>query len=139
MRLAIVGSRKMSSYGKQAIGLLMRKLVGKCEVVTIDVGGCNREVIRYGADKVFRGENFEILNYELAEYADILVVIEGGKLSGTLLLASIFAEKGKQVYCVPGRIIDESSWAPNWLISQGAMIITSIESLTSGDMIVDNG
>ena len=134
-----MGSRQMSEYGREVIGKLMAELKNRCEVATIDVSGCNREVIRLGADKIFRGENFEKLNNELAEYADILVIIEGGKLSGTLLLASIFAEKGKTVYCVPGRIDDDGSWATNWLISQGAMILISTECLTSGDMIVDNG
>jgi len=91
----------------------MGDLKDKMEVVTIRVMGCNAEVIRSGANKVFSGENFEKLNEEVANYADILVIIEGGKNSGTILLASKFVEKNKNVYCVPGRIGDEGSWATN--------------------------
>jgi predicted Rossmann fold nucleotide-binding protein DprA/Smf involved in DNA uptake len=138
-RIAIIGSRRMSSYGKEVIGLLMKELKDKAEIVTIEVMGCNREVMKYKISKVFSGTNFEKLNEELAEYADVLVVIEGGKNSGTILSAAKFAEKNKNVYCVPGRINDEGSWAPNWLISQGAIPLTEVGDLTEGFTIDDNG
>jgi predicted Rossmann fold nucleotide-binding protein DprA/Smf involved in DNA uptake len=124
-KIAIVGSRNMSSYGKQVIEILMKDLKNQ-EMVTINVSGCNREIIRLGAKKVFSGENFEKLNEEVAEYADCLVIVEGGEKSGTLLLAEKFVEKGKTVYCVPGRITDEGSFAPNWLIAQGATPLIDI-------------
>ena len=121
----------MTEYGREVIGLLMKEIKDKAEVVTIEVFGCNLEVIRLGAKKVFRGDNFEKLNEEVARYADILVIIEGGEKSGTILLASKFIEKGKMVYCVPGRITDENSRATNWLISQGAGVVSKIEDLTA--------
>lgn len=120
----------MSEYGKRVIGYLMNYLENKAEVVTIKVSGCNSEVIKLGAKKIFEGKNFEKLNEQVANYADILVIIEGGKNSGTILLASKFVEKNKDVYCVPGRITDENSWATNWLIKQGAMPIISLDDLT---------
>jgi len=128
-KIAIVGSRYMSDYGKEVIGILMEKLRDE-EVVTIKVSGCNSEVMRLGARKIFEGENFEKLNEQVADYADILVIIEGGEKSGTILLASKFVEKNKNVYCIPGRITDENSEATNWLIKQGAMPIISLDDLT---------
>jgi len=120
----------MSEYGKKVISEIMDFLKNKkVEVVTIRVMGCNREIIRLGAKKIFEGENFEKLNEEVANYADILVIIEGGKNSGTLLLASKFVEKNKDVYCVPGRITDEGSYATNWLIKEGAIPLTEIEDI----------
>jgi len=104
--------------------MLMNKFKDE-EIVTIDVMGCNREVMKYKC-KVFSGNNFEKLNEEVAEYADCLVIVEGGEKSGTLLLAEKFVEKGKTVYCVPGRITDEGSFAPNWLIAQGATPLIDI-------------
>ena len=59
-----------------------------------------------------------------------MVIIEGGKNSGTILLASKFVEKSKDVYCVPGRITDENSEATNWLIKQGAIPLTDLDNLT---------
>ncbi len=120
----------MTGYGREVIGLLMKELKNKAEVITIEVQGCNLEVIRLGAKKVFRGDNFEKLNEEVARYADILVIVEGGEKSGTILLASKFIEKGKYVYCVPGRITDDNSRATNWLISQGAGVISDTSDLT---------
>ncbi len=128
----------MSRYGKEVIDNLLPKL-DDSEVITINVGGCNREIMKYKNVKVFSGENFEKLNEEVANYADCLVIIEGSLKSGTILLAEKFVEKNKLVYCVPGRITDDSSYAPNWLIAQGAIPLVSWESLTEGDMIDDNG
>jgi len=121
----------MSEYGKKVISEIMDFLKNKkVEVVTIRVMGCNREIIRLGAKKIFEGENFEKLNEEVANYADILVIIEGGKNSGTLLLASKFVEKNKDVYCVLGRITDEGSYATNWLIKEGAIPLIEVDDLT---------
>jgi len=117
----------MTSYGGEVIEIIMKEIKDKAEVITIEVQGCNLEVIRLGAKKIFKGENFEKLNEEVARYADMLVIIEGGEKSGTILLASKFIEKGKMVYCVPGRITDENSQATNWLISQGAMLLINIK------------
>lgn len=128
-KIAVVGSRKMSQYGKEVIGRLMKILKDE-EVVTIKVAGCNQEIIKLGAKKIFEGKNFEKLNEQVANYADILVIIEGGQKSGTILLASKFVEKNKDVYCVPGRITDEGSFATNWLIKQGAIPLLEIDALT---------
>jgi len=139
MRIAIVGSRNMSQYGKEVINklsIISDQFKNKeIEVVTIKVSGCNNEVIRVCQKqkikiKIFKGENFEKLNEQVADYADILVIIEGGEKSGTILLASKFVEKNKNVYCIPGRITDENSEATNWLIKQGAMPIISLDDLT---------
>jgi DNA processing protein len=99
-------------------------------VVTIEVSGCNREVIRLGAKKVLRGENFEKLNEELAKYADILVVIEGDKKSGTILVAKCFLDLGKEIWVVPGRITEENSWMTNYLLKNGATPLTELADLT---------
>ncbi len=138
-KIAIVGSRNMSQYGKEVINklsIISDQFKNKeIEVVTIKVSGCNNEVIRVCQKqkikiKIFKGENFEKLNEQVADYADILVIIEGGEKSGTILLASKFVEKNKNVYCIPGRITDENSEATNWLIKQGAMPIISLDDLT---------
>lgn len=119
----------MSDYGREVIREIMKELSGE-EVVTIRIMGCNSEVIRLGAKKIFEGVNFEKLNEDVANYADILVIIEGRKNSGTLLLASKFVEKSKNVYCVPGKITDEGSFATNWLIKEGAIPLIEMGDLT---------
>lgn len=128
-KIAIVGSRYMSDYGKKVIEKIMKILVD-VEVVTIKVMGCNNEVIKLGAKKIFEGENFQKLNDDMADYSDLLVIIEGRNDSGTILLAQNFIEKGKEVYCVPGRITDENSYATNWLIKEGAIPLIEMDDLT---------
>jgi len=128
-KIAIIGSRRMSPYGKEVIGKLMVQLKGKVEIVTIEVSGCNREVIRLGAKKIFSGENFEKLNEELAKYADVLVIIEGDQKSGTILVAKNFLDMGKEVWAVPGRITDENSSATNYLIKNGAVPLTAVDDI----------
>ncbi len=138
-KIAIVGSRRMSQYGREIISKLSifnYQLNNKeIEIVTIKVSGCNSEIIRMCQKeniklKFFEGENFEKLNEQVANYADSLVIVEGGEKSGTILLASKFVEKNKDVYCVPGRITDEGSFATNWLIKQGAIPLVEIDNLT---------
>jgi len=146
-KIAVVGSRRMSAYGKEVINQLLIKNYElrnrEVEIVTVRVSGCNREIIRVSEKlklkiKIFEGENFQKLNYEVADYADCLVIIEGGENSGTILLAQNFVEKGKEVYCVPGRITDEGSVATNWLIRQGAVLLQKVDDLTEGANIENN-
>lgn len=138
-KIAVVGSRYMSGYGKRVINQLLitscQLRVGEVEIVTIRVMGCNSEVVKKCQElklrhKIFEGKDFEKLNEEVANYADLLLIIEGGKKSGTLLLASKFVEKNKNVYCVPGRIFDSGSYATNWLIKQGATPLMEMSDLT---------
>ena len=60
-----------------------------------------------------------------------------------MVTARFAAERGREVWAVPGRITDTNSAAPNYLIKSGANIVTEaqeiIESLTGNDMIDDNG
>lgn len=133
----------MSDYGKKVIEMLVDFLKNKVEICTIKVMGCNGEVIRKCREfnlkcKIFEGENFQKLNDEIADYADILVIIEGMEKSGTILLAQNFIEKGKEVYCVPGRITDENSYATNWLIKEGAIPLIKIDDLTEDVKIENN-
>lgn len=129
-KIAIVGSRRMSEYGKEVIYRIMKNLVD-FEVSTIRVSGCNSFIIRNGAKVIFENRgSFEEVNEKLANYADCLIMIEGGRRSGTLLLAEKFVEKGKRILVVPGRILDEGSFATNWLAMQGAEMILDINDLT---------
>jgi hypothetical protein len=126
----------MTDYGKQVISDLVTKWGNyKIVIATIKTSGCNAEVVRYcrysGYKVVTVGteDGFEIANIKLAQTADKLVVVEGGKNSGTILAAKCFLDLGKDVYAVPGRINDENSWICNYLISNGAGVIGDWEDI----------
>jgi len=69
-------------------------------------------------------------NRIIAALSQALVVIEGGQKSGTLITASQAVNLGRVVYALPGRIDNPKAWAPNFLIQQGAEVITSVTELT---------
>lgn len=58
-----------------------------------------------------------------------ILVIEGQENSGALITARYAGEQGKEVFAVPGPITSSVSTAPNFLIKQGAKMVTSIEDI----------
>lgn len=67
-------------------------------------------------------------NRIISGIAECLIVVEAKEKSGSLITTDFALEQGKDIYVVPGRITDPLSTGCNQLISQGAGIITSIES-----------
>ena len=76
-----------------------------------------------------RPEQFLERNKIIAQLSSGVIVVEGAMRSGTIVTAKFALEMNKEVYAVPGRIMDKNSWAPNWLISQGARTLNTIDDL----------
>ncbi|MBO5372034.1 MAG: DNA-processing protein DprA [Lachnospiraceae bacterium] len=72
---------------------------------------------------------FPARNRLISAFSDIIIVVEAKKKSGSLITADFALEQGKDVYAVPGRLDDASSYGCNALIKQGAGIIVSVEEL----------
>lgn len=68
-------------------------------------------------------------NRIISGLADLVIVIEAKKKSGSLITADCALEQGKSVYALPGRIWDELSFGCNYLIAQGAGILYSPECI----------
>jgi DNA processing protein len=58
-----------------------------------------------------------------------VVVVEGAQYSGSLITARLAMEFGREVYGVPGKATQPSSFGPNQLIKQGAKLVTSWEDV----------
>lgn len=82
--------------------------------------------------KPFPG-NFPSRNRIVAGLSQGVLVIEAAIKSGSLNTASHALEQGKDVWCVPGSIFSNQSTGTNYLIQQGAKLITS-----TNDILGDN-
>lgn len=71
---------------------------------------------------------FPVRNRVISGLADVVIVIEAKKRSGSLITADYALDQGKEVYALPGRVTDALSYGCNRLISEGAGMILSVES-----------
>lgn len=68
-------------------------------------------------------------NYLLSSMADLVLVVEAGEKSGTLITANYAADQNKTVFAIPGNIDARQSVGSNKLIEEGARICLSSDSL----------
>lgn len=74
---------------------------------------------------------FALRNRIISGMSDVVCVIEAKKKSGTLITVDCALEQGREVYAVPGRITDITSFGTNDLIKQGAGMISNIDDFIS--------
>lgn len=170
--VAIVGSRKMTSYGREIaqkfagelasfgvtiISGLARGIDTVAHKATLAVSGRTIAVLGNGLDSIYPLENkfladeiikhggalvteyplgypalpvnFATRNRIVSGMSAAVIVIEGAEKSGTLLTASHAAEQGKTVFAVPGAITSPTSFAPLFLIRNGAKMVTSTQDI----------
>lgn len=69
-------------------------------------------------------KNFPRRNRIISGLSKLVVVVEAGKRSGTLITADLALEYGRDVFVVPGNVTSPLSEGTNNLIKQGCPIIT---------------
>jgi DNA processing protein len=73
--------------------------------------------------------NFPIRNRIISELSDIVIIVEAGLKSGSLITARLALDLGIDVMSVPGSIFSEQSKGSNRLIKDGAFPLISFEDI----------
>jgi DNA processing protein len=82
----------------------------------------------YPSGVTARKEHYSRRNRIVAGLADVVVVIEAGIPSGTLITARHAAELSKDLWAVPGPITSEVSQGTNRLINEGAKPLIDLDA-----------
>lgn len=67
--------------------------------------------------------NFPIRNRIIAALAHGTLVVQATRRSGSLITAGLALELGRDVYAIPGRVVEERSVGTNTLIQDGALLV----------------
>jgi DNA processing protein len=125
--------------------------------VALDAGGRTLAVLGSGIDVIYPAENRKLAElivnsgailseYPLGAQPESgnfprrnriisglslgVLVVEGTKSSGAMITADYASEQGREIFAVPGSILSPNSAGPNYLIQQGAKLVT-----TMGDIL----
>lgn len=171
LAVAVVGTRQVSSYGREVAHLLGSELARHGVTVVsglalgvdaiahqaaLDAGGRTLAVLGSGVDQIYpaknrklalqlirqgaliseysvgtkpEASNFPPRNRIISGLSLAVVVVEAGARSGALITARFAAEQGRDVFAVPGSILNPVSAGCNRLIQDGAMPIVSVDDL----------
>ena len=72
---------------------------------------------------------FPMRNRIISGLSDVVIVVEAGVKSGSLITADHSLEQGRTVMALPGRVTDVLSMGCNRLIRQGAAVITCMDDI----------
>ena len=153
---ARIFAEKLALSGISVISGMARGIDGIAGRAAANAGGRSYAVLGCGVDVVYPEENKE-LYYTLTEkggvisenppgtmprtqlfpkrnrlisgLADLVLVIEARRRSGTVITVDAALEQGRDIFALPGRVSDTLSDGCNFLISQGAGIACSPESV----------
>jgi DNA processing protein len=170
--IGVVGTRKMTSYGREVTEGLTTGLVnsgftivsgmalgvdGVAHQTTIDLGGKTIAVLGAGVDVVYPPEHgqlyediiksggavvsevapeklvgkgiFPARNRIISGLSQALLVTEGSLDSGSLITARLAIDQGREVFAVPGPINSPMAQGTNFLLKQGARLVTGVEDI----------
>lgn len=149
-------SSKLAGCGVQVISGMARGIDSISQQACMEAGGRTFAILGSGVDICYPGElkglydgipqqgglisfyapgtpplanNFPPRNRIISGLADVILVVEARRKSGTLITVDMALEQGKEVAVIPGRITDQLSQGCHDLIKQGATVIVDFEQV----------
>ncbi|MFN2341438.1 MAG: DNA-processing protein DprA, partial [Halanaerobium sp.] len=86
-------------------------------------------VTEFNPDTAPRAKNFPRRNRIISGLADLILVVEAGEKSGTLITVDYALEQGKDIMAVPGNVDRPNSVGCNRLLKKGAAIFTRVNDV----------
>jgi DNA processing protein len=169
--LAVVGTRRATSYGRDCTRMLVGGLVASGVTVVsglaygidteahqtaVNAGGRTLAVLGCGVDIMYPAENRKlaqsviengamISEYPLGTKPDSgnfprrnriisglclgVLIVEGVIQSGARITVDYALAQGREVFAVPGPILRKNSVGPNYLIQNGAKLVTQVNDI----------
>ena len=146
--LCVVGSRKFTSYGREACEKIISGLKGYPIVIVsgfamgidtiaktniklmnevVENGGCL--ISEFEPDFKATQWSFPMRNRLMAGISKATLIIEAEEKSGTLITARLTTEYNRDLLVVPGSIFSPNSKGTNKLLHQGATPVTCSEDV----------
>ena len=144
----------LGEQGIQVISGMAKGIDGISQMKAVEAGGSSYAVLGCGVDVCYPKSNqklyedlidkggimstyppgttpqarlFPSRNRIVSGLADVLVVIEARRRSGTSITVEMALEQGKDIFAVPGRVTDRLSDGCNKMIKEGAHVFLSPE------------
>lgn len=149
-------SRRLAEAGLLIVSGLAMGIDSEAHRGAIEAGGKTIAVMGCGVDRAYPASNLKLYQ-EIAEKGCLLsefpsgtgparhhfprrnriiaglsravLVIQATIDSGSLITARFAAEYGRDVYAIPGDIIRRNAAGPNWLLKNGAKVVTEIDDV----------
>jgi DNA processing protein len=147
----------LASSGVSVLSGLARGIDGIAHRAALEAGGKTVAVMGGGLDRIYPSEHTELAraivegggalvteyamgmrpqaehfprrNRVISGLSRGVVVVEGDMKSGALLTVRWALDQDREVFAVPGSVLSPKSAGPNWLIQQGARLITGHEDV----------
>ncbi|MBC8061672.1 MAG: DNA-protecting protein DprA [Clostridiaceae bacterium] len=151
-------SKALAEHNIPVISGMAKGIDAQAHKSTIESGGYTCAVLGCGVDVIYPKENakiykeilengcvisefmpgttpisfnFPIRNRIISALSEIIIVVEAGTKSGSLITVRLALDQGKNVMTVPGSIFSEQSKGTNQLIKDGAEPILSVQDIFS--------
>ncbi len=152
-------TREISALGLSVVSGMARGIDTQVHLGALEGGGTTVAVLGNGVDVVYPRENLRLYR-EIVEKGCVIsgfpcgsfpaplnfpvrnriisgicygtLITEAAELSGSLITARLTLEQDRELWAVPGNVMNAGSYGPNDLIKQGAQMVTDGQGLLAG-------